>query len=41
VLDLQAIVARIEADPQVQVAVFESAVPEYFIAHSIVRLRPA
>jgi len=33
VLDLQAIVARIEADPQVQVAVFDSAVPEYFIAH--------
>lgn len=33
VLELQAVVDQLEADPQVQVVVFDSAVPGYFIAH--------
>ena len=33
VLELQAVVDQLEADPRVQVVVFDSAVPDYFIAH--------
>src|SRR5262245_31274870 len=33
VLELQAVVDQLESDPRVQVVVFDSAVPDYFIAH--------
>jgi enoyl-CoA hydratase/carnithine racemase len=33
VVELQAVVDQLDADPRVQVVVFDSAVPDYFIAH--------